>query len=284
MTEPAPIRSVAGELAAATRQLSSSSDTARLDAEVLLACALKQDRSWLYAHSNDALDDQTTVAYQELIARRSLGEPVAYLTGEQEFWSLPLCVSPAVLIPRADTELLVELALQYQSGASQSVLELGTGTGAISIALSIEKPQLNIVATDCSKDALLIAGKNIDRHQCSNIRLVESDWYSALGNQQFDQLVSNPPYIADSDPHLQQGDLRAEPSIALRSGSDGMTAMKQIIGNASPYLRAGASILLEHGHDQAVLVQQLLQQNGYRSIKTYKDLGENDRVTCAQHP
>lgn len=284
MTEPVSITVVSDLLVAATDQLSAICDTPRLDAEVLLAHALGQDRSWLYAHNSDSLSESEVAVFTALINKRNTGEPVAYLTGVQEFWSLPIQVSPAVLVPRNDTELLVELTLQHLDAEHQSVLELGTGTAAIAIALSIERPTLDITATDVSPSALKQAQINIDQHQCSNITLLRSDWFAALDTQQFDQLVSNPPYIAENDPHLKQGDLPSEPLLALSSGGDGMDAIRHIISHASPYLRSGALLLLEHGFDQAQLVQQLLQQHGYQSIKTYKDLGDNDRVTCAVHP
>lgn len=286
MTEPVTLTEVSALLTMATDRLAAAadSDSPRLDAEVLLAHALRQDRSWLYAHGNDTLDNEIVEAYRSLIERRGAGEPVAYLTGFQEFWSLRLKVGPGVLIPRGDTELLVELALQQLGSGQQSVLELGTGSAAIAIALSREKPKLKITATEVSPDALRLARRNIDHHQCVNINLLESDWYAALHDQRFDMLVSNPPYIAENDPHLSQGDLRSEPLMALSSGPAGMTAINHIISNASNYLRPGASILLEHGYNQAELVQQLLHEQGYRSIKTHKDTGQNDRVTCAQQP
>jgi len=274
---------VAHHLRAAAERIGNSSDSARLDAEVLLAHVLWQNRAWLYAHADTELARNDISHFQRLVCERSTGAPVAYLTGQQEFWSLELAVDPAVLIPRRDTERLVECALERISSDDCRILELGTGSGAVAIALATEKPDCSIVATDSSSHALTLAKKNTARHHCRNITLIQSDWYSALKPlQQFSLIVSNPPYVRDADPHLEKGDVRAEPRIALTAGCDGLDALRHVIAGAPPFMQPDAWIVLEHGYDQKAPVQQLLDQQGFSAISTQQDTGGNDRVTSAR--
>ena len=274
---------IASALASATKALNSRSDSARLDAELLLSDALGKARSWLYAHPHDALTPAQLEQYNAAVQARCAGAPIAYLRGEQEFWSLSFCVNEAVLIPRADTELLVELALRSQNGKRARVLELGTGSGCISVALASERPDWIITATDNSLPALAVARTNaINAGVSQQIQWVCCDWFSAIKPQRFELIISNPPYIRNTDPHLQQGDLPAEPLSALAAGSDGMDAFRAIIPDATCYLGNGGKLLLEHGHDQADLVRQLLISHGYSEVMTHLDLGERERVTVGR--
>ncbi|MBX2825796.1 MAG: peptide chain release factor N(5)-glutamine methyltransferase [Gammaproteobacteria bacterium] len=269
-------------MASATALITAHSDSARLDAEVLLAHVLERDRTWVYTHADETLSAAQAQRYKELTARRADGTPVAYLTNEQEFWSLPLRVSEQTLIPRPDTELLVELALARLPSTGAHVLELGTGTGAIAIALASESPDMTITATDLSEDALKVAQHNLERHGCTQINLVRSRWFDALEPRAYDLIVSNPPYIRQNDPHLLQGDVRSEPRLALTSGADGLDAIREITAGAAGFMRPGAWLLLEHGYDQGPLVRELLQMQGFSTISSHRDLGQHERVTEAQ--
>jgi len=266
-------------------QLSSSTDTPQLDAEVLFKHVSEYSAVELITRADEALDRGIISAVERLIAARTNGMPVAYLTGQREFYSLPLRVSPAVLIPRPDTECLVEVALaRIKSTTVQRVLDLGTGSGAIALALAKNALGLDIVATDRKSDALELAEQNASQLDISGIRFLLSDWYQALPGQKFDLIVSNPPYIDPLDPHLQQGDLRFEPHGALAAAEHGLADLRQIIGGAPAHLNAGGALMVEHGYDQAESVQALMQRSGFICRESRKDYGGNDRVTIAQLP
>jgi release factor glutamine methyltransferase len=212
--------------------------------------------------------------------RRAAGEPLAYLTGRREFWSLDLAVTPDVLIPRPETELLVELALQrIPRNVKVDIADLGTGSGAIALALAHERPLTRVLATDASAATLTVARDNAARLRNGNIEFAQGDWCAALGNRKFDLIVSNPPYIADKDAHLQQGDLRFEPRAALASGADGLDAIRVIVHGAPAHLKPGAWLMFEHGHEQGLAVRDLLEKSGFVEVFTERDLEGRERVT-----
>lgn len=261
-----------------------SGDEARSEAELLLAHALGVSRAWLVAHADDAIDEGQRTAFESLIARRAAGEPVAYLTGTRGFHSLVLHVTADVLIPRPETELLVELALQrIPHDADYRVADLGTGSGAIALSLARERPCAHVTATDASGAVLGIAKRNAQRSGVSNVTFAQGDWCAALGDaRSFDLIVANPPYIASDDPHLREGDLRFEPRAALASGIDGLDAIRVITRDARAHLREGGWLLLEHGFEQGAAVRALLEDNGYREVFTERDLGNRERVSGAR--
>ncbi|WP_311240395.1 MULTISPECIES: peptide chain release factor N(5)-glutamine methyltransferase [unclassified Xanthomonas] len=252
----------------------------RADAEPLLLHALGRDRAWLFAHGRDPVPPTIAQAFDALVQRRQAGEPVAYLTGSRGFWTLDLAVSTATLIPRADTEALVELALERLDQApGRRVADLGTGSGAIALAIASERPQAQVIATDASAAALAIAQRNADSHRLSNVECRQGSWFVPLAGERFDLIASNPPYIAAGDPHLAQGDLRYEPASALASGSDGLDDIRSIVADAPAHLRAGGWLLLEHGWDQGAAVAELLRTRGFTQVATHQDLEQRDRVT-----
>ncbi|HWM29486.1 MAG TPA: peptide chain release factor N(5)-glutamine methyltransferase [Woeseiaceae bacterium] len=267
-------------LARAVAALERASDSPRLDAEILLAKALGLPRSYLYAHPEDVLDDAAVLRYFESVERRRMGSPLAYITGEKEFWSLSLAVGPDVLVPRPETELLVELALRrIPRRGEYSALDLGTGSGAIAIALASERPNCQIVATDISATALMIARHNAGRHSTGNIEFLEGDWTAPVADRGFDLIVSNPPYVRDDDPALQH--LRYEPRSALAAGSDGLAAIRILARDCGALLRPAGSILLEHGADQKADVAEILLVHGWSGIECYDDSAGHPRVTQA---
>lgn len=252
----------------------------RVDAEVLLAYALSKSRSWLIAHADDVLSAEHASAYTVLVEQREAGEPVAYITGRRGFWTLDLEVTPATLIPRPETELLVELALErLPLDAAAEVLDLGTGTGAIALAIAQERPLARVTATDASAETLAVAQRNAERHGLKNVSFVHGDWFAPLAAQRFDVIVSNPPYIESHDPHLNQGDLRFEPMSALASGEDGLDDIRRIIRGAGQYLASDGWLLLEHGWHQGEAVRTLLSEASFTKVSTTRDLEERDRVT-----
>jgi len=263
-------------LAAASRRLGG----ARLEAELLLAHALGVSRARLYAWPEHEPEPVQREAFDRLIAARERGEPIAYLTGRREFWSLDLAVTPDVLIPRHETELLVELALdRIASDRQVRVADLGTGSGAIALALARERPLARVTATDASAAALDVAGRNAARLGIGNVAFTVGDWYTALGDARFDLIVSNPPYIAAGDAHLAQGDLRFEPAAALASGADGLDAIRRIVADAPEHLADGGVLLLEHGFDQSLRVRALLDAAGFQNVTSVSDNGGHERVT-----
>ncbi len=255
----------------------------RIDAELLLLHVLRKPRSWLFTHAADVLDMDVQTAYAALIERRAAGEPVAYITGRRGFWSLDLEVSPATLIPRPETELLVELALQrLPADAPCSVADLGTGSGAIALAIAHERPHARVIATDASAAALAVAQRNAQHHAIGNVTFLHGNWLAPLAGQHFDLIVSNPPYIEAADPHLAQGDLRFEPSTALASGDDGLDDIRRIVRDARAHLIPGGWLLFEHGWNQGAAVRTLLAAAGYAEVFTAQDLELRDRASGGQ--
>lgn len=270
----------------ASQVLAASSDSPRLDAELLLGKVLHKTRSYFFAWPEQELNPAEQAAFDQLLAQRLQGVPVAYLLAYREFWGMELEVSPATLIPRPETELIVELALERLVNCSTpSILDLGTGTGAIALALAKERPDAKILAIDQSIEALAVAQRNQQRLRLTNVRLLVSDWFAALDRtNRFDMLISNPPYIAATDPHLTQGDLRFEPRSALSSGVDGLMDLRYLIQTAPRYLAAKGWLLLEHGYDQGLAVKQLLTTASYTEVTCYQDLAGNDRVSLGRCP
>ncbi|MBX3619346.1 MAG: peptide chain release factor N(5)-glutamine methyltransferase [Rhizobacter sp.] len=260
--------------------LAQQAGVARLDAQLLLAHVLHRPRSWLVAHDDAALEAPAHQRVAALMARRAAGEPLAYLTGEKEFHGLLLQVSPAVLIPRPDTETLVDWALDVlPPDQARDVLDLGTGSGAIALAIKHKCPAAQVTAVDVSSRALAVAAANAERLGLP-VRLLQGDWWQAVDDERFDLVVSNPPYIAEGDAHLPA--LRHEPELALTPGGDGMGSLRHIISTASAHLRPGGWLLLEHGHDQSSGVRTLLLSHGFRDVATRADLAGIGRCTGGQ--
>jgi release factor glutamine methyltransferase len=254
--------------------------TDRIEARVLLREVLQQSDAYLLAHGDDTLTIEQAKQYVALIVRRVAGEPVAYITGCREFHGREFKVTPAVLIPRPETELLVELALQrLPAGAPCRVLDLGAGSGCIGITIATERPQAQVTLVDASEAALEIARANAAQWAPANTTLLHSDWYSAVAAERYDLIVANPPYVAEGDAHLQQGDLRFEPRSALASGVDGLNDLQRIIAQAPQHLRAGGWLLLEHGFDQAVACAWLLEAAGFQDVFNAPDLAGIPRVS-----
>ncbi|QHF01860.1 peptide chain release factor N(5)-glutamine methyltransferase [Pseudomonas asturiensis] len=261
------------------------SPTARLDAELLLAAALGKPRSFLHTWPERIVSTEAALAFADYLRRRRTGEPVAYILGQQGFWKLDLEVAPHTLIPRPETEMLVEAALEHVPAfAPARVLDLGTGTGAIGLALANDRQQWKVTAVDRVPEAVALAERNRQRLQLDNAEVLESHWFSALQGRQFDLIISNPPYIAEADPHLSAGDVRFEPSSALTAGADGLDDLRMIIGQAPAHLSPGGWLLLEHGYDQGAAVRDLLIQQGFERIQTRRDLGEHERITFGCRP
>ena len=255
------------------------------EAQLLLQHVLNVNRAWLIAHENDALRPNIHAAFEALLNRRLAGEPMAYILGSREFFGLDLLVTPDTLIPRPDTETLVEAALaKILNNTNLSILDLGTGTGAIALAIAKNCPQVSITAVDASNAALEVAKKNAQNLNIHNVEFVLSNWFDNLSNQRFDVIVSNPPYIEENDDHLTQGDLRFEPISALASGADGLDDIRQIIENCLVYLKPQGWLMMEHGYNQADQVADLMTQSGLTNIETIQDLGGNNRVTISKNP
>jgi release factor glutamine methyltransferase len=260
-------------------QLQAQSGLPPLEARMLLERVLGKSRAWLIAHADEAAGADAEQAFAALAERRAKGEPIAYILGEREFYGLEFRVAPAVLIPRPETELLVELALQRMpEDAAMRVLDLGTGSGAIAIALAHERPRARLTAVDVDYAALVVARANASRHRAS-VRFFCGDWFGALPGESFDLIVSNPPYVAAEDPHLVMGDVRFEPQRALVGGADGLDCIRAIVAKAGAHLRAGAWLLFEHGYDQAEACRALLEAGGYREVQSWPDLAGIPRVS-----
>lgn len=265
-----------------------------VDAEWLLLHALGQhahgqraseapDRAWLFAHAHDALPAQVATRFDALVAARERGEPVAYLTGRRGFWTLDLDVTPDVLVPRPETERLVELALErLPASDALRIADLGTGSGAIALALARERPRARVWAVDASAGALAVARANAQRLGIGNVVFALGDWWAPLAGQRFDLVAGNPPYIALDDPHLAQGDLRYEPAMALSSGNDGLDAIREIVRDAQAHLAPGGWLLLEHGWTQGAEVRALFDAAGLVETATAQDLEARDRVTLGR--
>jgi release factor glutamine methyltransferase len=275
-----PLANIAFLLKDAATQLQQSSDTPRLDAEMLLCHVLKRPRGYLHAHPEYAPGDAALEEFRRLLAARRRGEPCAYLTAEREFWSMPLRVTPATLIPRTETELLVEEALRRIPVDSRwQILDLGTGSGAIALAIARERSGCRISATDLSADALSVARQNAKLLEIPNVEFLQGDWFKPLGERRFELIVSNPPYIRERDPHLQTGDLRFEPRQALVSGSDGLDAIRAITASATAHLLEPGWLLLEHGYDQAEGVRAILTGAGFTQVQSMRDLQGHERAS-----
>ena len=259
------------------------SQSCQLEAEILLAHVLKKDRSHLRAWPEKALPQEAYNAFLRLIDQRLEGQPIAYLLGEKEFWSRPFSVSPEVLIPRPETELLIDIIQQtFQLEQPLSILDLGTGSGAIAITLACEFVNAKIIAIDQSAAALSVAQSNARRHNVQHIEFICSDWFEKLSATRFDLIVSNPPYICSSDPHLKQGDVRFEPSTALISKQRGLRDIRHIISKSVHFLKCGGYLLFEHGYQQGNDVKNLLDLGGFKFTQQFQDLQGHCRATIGQ--
>jgi len=267
----------------ATQQLAAVSPSPRLDAEVLLMHVTGLTRTALITHAQEPLLPEHDERLHMLLTRRARGEPIAYLTGRREFWSLDLCVTPDVLIPRPETELLVEQTLAHiPEDAEWTVADLGTGSGAIALAIATERPHCRLIATDSSAAALAVARANATRLGIAKVEFWHGEWLKPLAGMRFDVIVSNPPYVRANDPHLTQGDVRFEPESALVAGADGLDAIRRIAVDALSCLRPGGWLLLEHGYDQAKAVRALLEIHGYDAVASCRDTAGHERVTAGR--
>ncbi|WP_448213299.1 peptide chain release factor N(5)-glutamine methyltransferase [Colwellia sp. MEBiC06753] len=270
-------------ISSASKQLAEHSDSPQLDARVLLAHALNKELTYLLTWFDKRLDADVVASFETLLQRRITGEPVAYIIGIKEFWSLPFLVSPSTLIPRPDTETLVELVLDNHLDQPIKLLDLGTGTGAIALALASEQPMWQIDAVDFNSDAVNLAKRNAKALKLEQVNIYQSNWFSGIDNsKRFDVIVSNPPYIDQDDPHLVQGDVRFEPESALVADNHGLADIEHICQMAKHYLTANGELYFEHGFEQGSLVQGILANHGYQVIETVKDLAGNDRITWAK--
>jgi release factor glutamine methyltransferase len=277
------LTTVASLLDDATARIATALDVsrrdARLDARVLAAHVLRVDAAWLIAHDTDPVADASCIAFDTLLKQRLAGKPIAYLVGAREFYGRPFQVSPDVLIPRPETELLVEQALaRIPSDRAMNVLDLGTGSGCIAITLALERPLARVTAVDRSPAALAIARRNAALLN-ARVDFLNSDWFAALAERRFDLIVSNPPYIASADPHLACGDVRFEPLTALAAGTAGLDDLRALAAAAPAHLKPGGTLLLEHGYDQAGRVLALLRANGFRHLRSWADLAGIQRIT-----
>ena len=260
----------------------SASESPKRDAEILLEFVTGKARTYLLAFGETQLSAEQEAQLATLLARRKAGEPVAHLVGEREFWSLPLYVSPATLIPRPDTECLVEQALSRLPAQACRILDLGTGTGAMALALASERPDCEVTAVDVMPDAVALAQRNVARLGFPNVTVLQSSWFSALDNRTFGMIVSNPPYIDEHDPHLTQGDVRFEPLTALVAANEGLADIVHIVTTSRQHLLPGGWLLVEHGWTQGDAVRDVFIAAGYRAVETCRDYGGNDRLTLGQ--
>jgi release factor glutamine methyltransferase len=283
MVGATPVSTVDSLLRQGRQALAVSAAEPYLEAQILLAAVLKQPRSHLLAHPDAQVGLEAEADYRKQLAARCRGKPIAYILGHREFWSLDLIVSADTLIPRAETELLVETALAVLPERPSRVLDLGTGSGAVALAIKSERPDTIVTAVDVDAAALAVARANGSRLGLA-VEWLESDWFTALAGRQFDVIVSNPPYVACRDPHLDEGDLAFEPRHALEAGTAGLDALRTISAAAIGYLRPGGDLLLEHGYDQAAAVRDCLSRAGFEAVSSYRDLLRQERVTAARAP
>lgn len=277
---------IAGALEMALREL--SSDSARVDAEYLLSKAVNRSFTWLKTWPDTQLSEPQEREFRQDMARRKLGEPVAYITGEQGFWTLTLESNPSTLIPRAETELLVEAGLLHlqQTQVSNSkattrpkVLDLGTGTGAVALAIAAERADADVLACDFNPQAVELARRNSVKNKLSNVEVRQSDWFSGVSEHRFNLILSNPPYVAAGDPHLDRDDLRFEPATALVAGGDGLDDIRKISAQAPQYLVSGGALMVEHGFQQGEAVRELFRVSGFSAVETRVDLAGLERIT-----
>lgn len=273
------------ELIRQQERLLSVSDTPVLDCELLLCHCLQKDRTYLRTWPDRDVELACCDQFERLLSRREQGEPVAYLTGARGFWTLDLAVGPATLIPRPETELLVEWALDtFSELKGARILDLGTGTGAIALALAAERPDWQLLASDYEREAVALAERNRQQYHLDNVRVIESDWFAAIEKQSFHAIISNPPYIAHDDPHLNEGDVRFEPKTALVADQQGLAAIEKIADQAGQYLVVEGYLAFEHGFEQGEAVRNILTTKGFECPQTIKDLAGLDRVTLAVWP
>lgn len=259
------------------------SESARLDVELLLAHVFDKDRSYLYTWPEKCLSEDQQLQFEALLSERLRGKPIAHLLGRREFWGLMFEVDASTLIPRPDTETLVEAALELQLPVEAKVIDLGTGTGAIGMALASEKPSWHVLAVDHSANAVALAQRNKQSLNLPNVTVMQSDWFNAIDNSGYHLIVSNPPYIDANDPHLSKGDVQFEPLTALVAEDEGLADIRHILQQGPRYLLPMGWLLLEHGYRQGEAVHQLFSEFGYQQIKTLQDFGYNDRVTLGQY-
>lgn len=272
------------ELLRRATELENVSDSARLDVEVLLCHVLKKERTYLFTWPDHDVTGQPLAVFNTAFERRKNGEPVAHITGEREFWSLKLSVNNSTLIPRPDTELLVEQSLQLPLPENTHVLDLGTGTGAIALALASEQPHWQITAVDVVDEAVALAERNRQQLQLNNVQIAKSSWYQQLSpDRRFHLIVSNPPYIDPVDPHLSQGDVRFEPQSALTAANHGLADIEIIAAGAQSFLEDEGFLLVEHGYDQGEQVRTVFAKQGFNDVHTVQDLANNDRVTIGRY-
>jgi release factor glutamine methyltransferase len=278
------VPSIKTVLTKATKSLLTVSDSALLDAEVLLCKALSKERAYLRAWPDQELNAEQIEAYRLMLNERQQGKPIAYITGNREFWSRDFQVSPDVLIPRPDTELLIELSLALiPTTQPYKIIDLGAGSGIIAITLAAERPNAHVNATDISPAALQIAKANAAKHKVENIEFYQSNWFDSIPDRKFDLIVSNPPYLAEDDEHLQQGDLRFEPLTALISAGKGLSDLQKVADTARIRLENGGFLLVEHGNNQREDVQNLFRSLGYFNVEAHTDLSGQPRVTSGQY-
>ena len=263
----------------AAAKLSAISDSAKLDAQLLVCHVCNIDQTKIIAYPEQELSDEEFISFNLLGDRRNQGEPLAYIMGEKEFWSLGFIVNEHVLIPRPETELLIEITLDLITGKqSPRILDLGTGSGAIAVSIAKQRSDCTVVATDISEPALEVAKLNAEKHKVS-IQFIHSDWYQKLGTEKFDVIVCNPPYVAEQDPHLHQHVTKFESSKAVISKNNGLYDLELVITSAHQYLRPDGSLVIEHGFQQATRVRQLFERHGFKQAQTHKDLAKLDRTT-----
>jgi release factor glutamine methyltransferase len=272
-----------GLLELGTARLARHSDSAGLDAELLLAHVLNVPRARFRSHPDDVTAESARAVYLELVERRARGEPLAYIVGYRDFWTLKLAVSPAVLVPRPETELLVERALALRTESTGKVVDLGTGSGAIALAIASERPRWQVTATDVSAQALAVARGNAMSHGLTRVEFLQGSWFEPLPGRRFDVVVSNPPYIGADEPELASPALRFEPRGALTpESSDALASLHTLIQSAPPHLEPGGWLLLEHGSTQAPHVAHALVERGFRHVRSHRDLAGHERMTEGQ--